>query len=182
MNEGKAPRDEPSTRDEVEYTDATARPTVVAREPDYPMASLTTLFDSTFSALFPALAERGITPVGAPFALYHRAPDTTVDIEVGIPVESALPEPITVGDVVLSPSTLPAGTVASTSYVGPYDGLGEAWGAFMRAIGDAGRNPALPFWEVYVTEPDPDMDPSTLRTDLFILVTGGVDEGMPPTR
>ena len=37
----------------------------------------------------------------------------------------------------------------------------------MGAIGGMGRAPGSPFWEVYVTEPSPDMDPATLRTDLF---------------
>lgn len=28
------------------------------------------------------------------------------------------------------------------------------------------KHPSLPLWEIYVTEPRPDMDPATLRTDL----------------
>ena len=30
----------------------------------------------------------------------------------------------------------------------------------------------MPFWEVYTTEPTPDMDPATLRTDLFTVLEG----------
>ena len=42
----------------------------------------------------------------------------------------------------------------------------------MGGIVAADKAPAFPFWEVYVTEPSPDMDPATLRTDLVTLVTG----------
>ena len=38
-------------------------------------------------------------------------------------------------------------------HVGGYDNLGDSWCA-------------LAMWEVYVTEPIPDADPATLRTDL----------------
>ena len=71
----------------------------------------------------------------------------------------------------LTASELPAGTIARTTYVGGYDGLGAAWGAFLGEIGASGRAPDVPFWEVYVTEPSPDADPATMRTDLFTRVT-----------
>ena len=157
----------------IEFAEVEAVPTVVVAARDYPMGELPTLFDSTFRVLFPALAERGIAPAGAAFSLYHRSPGATADLEVGIPVATALTEPITVGDVVLTPSTLPAGSVATASHLGSYDGLGDAWGNFMAAIVASGRAPSLPFWEVYVTEPRPDMDPATLRTDLVTLVSQG---------
>ena len=37
----------------------------------------------------------------------------------------------------------------------------------MASVVAAGRAPAFPFWEVYVTEPTPDVDPGSMRTDLF---------------
>lgn len=157
---------------EIEFFEASEVPTVVVRRTDYPLSEMATLFDSTFGALFPALAEAGIQPAGIPFSLHTRMPTDTVDIEVGIPVSSALPAPLERGDVLLEPSTQPAGTAARTAHIGGYEGLGDAWGAFMGGIVAAGKAPAFPFWEVYVTEPSPDMDPATLRTDLVTLVTG----------
>lgn len=157
----------------VEIVEAQAVPTVVVRAQDCPMERLAELFDTTFAALFAALAQHGLAPAGIPFSLHHRIPDSTADLEVGIPVTAPLSGPITVGDVVLTPSELPGGTVARTSHVGPYDGLGDAWGAFLGAVVASGRAPVLPFWEVYVTEPGPESDPATLRTDLFTLVRPG---------
>lgn len=142
-------------------------PTAVVRATDYPMAEMSTLFDQAFQALFPALAAAGISPVGPPFSLHHRMPTDTSDLEVGIPIDRPLDAPIEAGGVRIEPSSLPAGDVATRSYLGGYEGLGEAWGAFMTSVVEAGRAPAFPFWEVYVTEPTPDIDPATLRTDLY---------------
>ncbi|WP_052209508.1 GyrI-like domain-containing protein [Kocuria sp. ZOR0020] len=143
-------------------------PTVVARRSGLPMTqeAMSEFYDSTYSALFPALTAAGVTPTGPAFGLHTRMPSETVDIEAGIPVDG---HPGDLPQGLLS-SVLPAGTVAVTSYLGPYDGLGQAWGAFMEAVAAAGHTVALPLWESYVTMPSPDADPTTLRTDLFVLV------------
>ena len=155
----------------IELLDAPAAPTVVARAEGLPMSRIRELFDSTFSALFPALAERGIRPVGPAFSLYRRMPSETVDVEVGIPVASALDAEIrTASGVVLVPSALPAGRVARATHLGSYDGLADAWGSLMTGLADKGVAPGLPFWEIYVTEPTPDATPADMRTDLYILV------------
>lgn len=146
--------------------------TVVAKFTDYPMAEMPAAFDATFQVLFPTLQVHGLTPIGPALSLHYRAPDETATFEVGIPVDHPLDNEFTTeAGISLTPSTLPAGQVARVSHIGPFDDLGEAWGAFMAAISHAGKQPALPFWEVYVTEPTPDLDPATLRTDLYSRVT-----------
>lgn len=142
-------------------------PTAVVRATNHPMSEMTSLFDGTFSALFPSLAAAGIAPVGPAFSLHHRIPTDTSDLEIGVPIDRPLAAPIEAGGVRIEPGVLPGGDVAAVSYLGGYDGLGEAWGAFMGAVAESGRPPAFPFWEVYVTEPTPDLDPATLRTDLY---------------
>lgn len=158
----------PDPFDGVVVFQATEIPTVVARRAGLPMTqeAMSAFYDSTYGALFPALMAAGVKPAGPAFGLHTRMPSDTVDIEAGIPVTRA-PESLPEG---LLNSRLPGGTVAATSYVGSYDGLGPAWGEFMAAIAEAGHTPVLPLWEVYVTEPRPGMDPATLRTDLFTLV------------
>ncbi|WP_432557627.1 GyrI-like domain-containing protein [Granulicoccus sp. GXG6511] len=154
---------------EVTYLDAEEFPTVVNVAHDHPMAEMAPLFDETFGALFPALGTQGLRPIGPPFSLHHRMPTETVDFEVGIPVDRPLGEAqATTSGVTLTPSVLPAGRIAVVSHLGSYDGLGEAWGRFMNEIATAGHQPDFPFWEVYVTEPTPDVDPATLRTDLVV--------------
>ena len=72
------------------------------------------------------------------------------------------------GGITFLPSSMPATQVATVSHLGGYDGLGDAWGRLMQQVAADGHQPALPFWEVYVTEPSPDLDPATLRTDLVL--------------
>ena len=51
---------------------------------------------------------------------------------------------------------------------GPYDTLGQSWGRLAAAATAQGFVPG-PFCEVYVSDPTPETDPATLRTDLFLL-------------
>jgi effector-binding domain-containing protein len=161
--------------DGVRLLRAPAVPTAVVRATGVPMATIAGFFDSAFGKAFPALFAAGVTPAGPAFARYTNTtqePEFTADIEIGFPLARPLAdlhegEPAEVDGMQVVGSELPAGDVAVTSHVGAYDGLGEAWGGLMGAIGAMGRAPGEPFWESYVTEPSPDMDPATLRTDLF---------------
>ncbi|WP_231750417.1 MULTISPECIES: GyrI-like domain-containing protein [unclassified Dietzia] len=160
----------PEPVDGVRLISAPAVPTAVVRATAVPMATIAQFFDTAFPALFAA----DVRPAGAAFALYTRIaeePEPHADLEVGFPLAEPLPdqhagEPEE-GAMRVVASELPAGEVAATSHLGSYDGLGEAWQEFMGEIGSLGRAPATPFWESYVTEPSPDIDPATLRTDLF---------------
>ncbi len=149
---------------------------VVAQFTNYPMSEISAAFDGTFQVLFPALTAQGIKPIGPALALYHEVPSDTVTFEVGIPVDRPLPEDIpNDAGIILTNSSLPAGKIARRTYIGPFDGLGQAWTEFMDSVESAsvaGHQPAFPCWEVYVTEPAPDADPATLRTDLYTAVSG----------
>lgn len=156
---------------EVEFITVDAYPTVVRKVTDYPMSEMSSIYDSTFSALIPALTREDIRPAGPAFDLHRRMPTDTATFELGFPVSRALDRTVTEEPgIILEPSILPGGTIARISYIGPYDGLPNAWGLFMEAIAAAGEETVLPFWQIYVTEPKPDGDASQLRTDLVILV------------
>lgn len=147
-----------------ELVELTEQPTVVVRG-RVPMAELPAFFDRSFGSLGEWLGRHDIAPTGPAFARYDGPPAEVADLEVGFPVGSAI-EPD--GDI--EAGTLPAGTAARTVHAGGYEGLGEAWGALARWIADAGRAPGPALWEVYVTEPSPDMDPADLRTELVWLL------------
>ncbi|WP_295628191.1 AraC family transcriptional regulator [uncultured Corynebacterium sp.] len=158
---------------EFTVDESRAVPTAVVRAFDVPMDDLSGLFDSAFSVLLPALGSAGVSPAGAPFALYPRFSDdwSRCDIEVGVPLDAPLPGPIEAplsdgSAIEFVASELPAGKVASSLYVGGYDGLGPAWQEFTDALIAAGHTPAMPCWEVYLTEPTPDADPADMRTGL----------------
>ncbi|MFC0676176.1 transcriptional regulator [Brachybacterium hainanense] len=145
--------------------------TAVVRKQGYPMYEMPALMDGTFSHLADALAEVGVTPIGPAFSLHHRAPVDTADLEVGFPVDRALEAPLMLeSGLLVEASQLPAGRVGLISYVGGYGGLGEAWGRFTQSIGDSAEQMTYPFWEFYVTEPSPEADPATMRTDLVSLL------------
>lgn len=154
-------------REGVTVLDLAAVPTLVVRVTDYPMAEMGTLFDATFSNIGEAMARLDVRPVGPAFSFHTRMPTDTADFEVGLPLDRHPDEDVSIAGVQFVASKLPPGRVATTSYLGAYDGLGDAWGRFMDDVAAAGMTPATPFWEVYVSQPTPDMDPATLRTDLY---------------
>jgi effector-binding domain-containing protein len=68
-------------------------------------------------------------------------------------------------------SATPAGAVASTTHLGPYDRLGEAHDAIHRWCAAHGHRLAGPRWEIYGHwRPEWDADPSQIRTDVCYLI------------
>ncbi|MGO2862391.1 MAG: GyrI-like domain-containing protein [Brevibacterium sp.] len=167
MSEPSYTRTEPYT--ELTVIEVPAMPAAVVEARGVSIDDLPAFYDNTFSGLFPAIAEAEVEPVGPAFALYTKQPSETVDLQVGIPISAGLTQSLPIGnDLIVIPSELPAGSMAAFSHLGGYDGLGEAWAGFVNEAVAAGHHPGLPFIEIYVTEPNPEMDPATLRTDLFI--------------
>lgn len=159
-------------RPELTILEVDAVPTAVVQVTDYPMADMGALFDRVFGSIFAAMAQGGVKAAGAAFALHRRMPTETSDFEVGLPIDQRLDRPhLTDGVVEFVGSEIPAGRVATRTYVGSYDGLGEAWRDFMGAVAAAGEQAEYPFWEVYVTPPTPTTDPATLRTDLYTRIS-----------
>ena len=167
MSEPSYLREDPFS--ELTVLEVPACPAAVVEARDVSWEDLPTLFDRTFSGLFPVLTEAGAEPAGPAFALYTRQPSETVDLQVGIAISKGLTraEPIAHGLLVI-PSELPAGSMAARSHIGGYDGLEQAWAQLLEAAIEAGHHPGLPFIELYVTEPGAEADPANLRTDLFL--------------
>lgn len=154
----------------VTYLTADQVPTIVRVARDVEPDAMAAIFDETFTALAPALAEHGVSPAGPAFSLHHRMPGATMTFEVGFPLTAPLDGEIEADGITFYPSSMPAGPIATTSHIGGFDELPQAWQNLMQRVADDGHQPALPFWEVYVSEPGPDVDPSTLRTDLVTMV------------
>lgn len=148
-----------------ELVELNAVPTAVVRDV-VPMAELTDFFDRGFTLLGTTLSEQGIEPDGAGFALYHGQPGETADLEIGYRTT----EPVRPTDGVAA-SELPAGRVARVVHAGGFDDLPAAWAGLERWIDDQGLTSGDVFWEVYLIEPTPDLDPADLRTELNWPVT-----------
>jgi effector-binding domain-containing protein len=109
-----------------------------------------------------------IPGAGRQVAVYR---DGEINLEVGVELQAPFPGR---GEVV--GSVTPAGTVATTTHLGPYTRLHEAHQAIRRWCADHGHEPAGPNWEIYGHWTDEcDTDPAKIRTDVFYLLkTDGV--------
>lgn len=155
-------------------SDPLTEPTLLTREPipaavvrhrGVRMEQLRDLFDAGFAAL----ATSGAALAGPAFAVYRGDPSQAFDLDIGFPVAQPLGEPVTVGELTVEASELPGGNLLGYTHVGPYDALAQSWGVLAQAAQERGLAPSA-FFEVYVTEPSPDVDAATMRTDLFFVV------------
>lgn len=144
--------------------------TVVVRATALPMNELRAVFDRGYPAIARLISERQLGIAGPAFSRYDTVPGETVDLELGFPVDTALSEPVTVHGQTLEPSTLPPGRVVKLSHFGGYDTLSDSWAGLMAWLEEQGHELAMPFWEVYVTDPSTVADTAELRTDLFVLL------------
>lgn len=126
-----------------------------------PVADIAGFFDRSFGVLAEVLTEQGASIESPAFGIYRGPVGDTVDIEVGF-VTAAPVEPA--GDVV--PSERPGGRVARVVHEGSFDQLASSWSRLGEWMEREGLAPGPVMWEVYVTQPSPDMDPADLRTEL----------------
>jgi effector-binding domain-containing protein len=151
---------DPAAVTEPELVEVSASPTAVVAAV-VPAGDIAAFFDRSFPAVAEAVAAQGATIAGPAFALHHQPPGETFDLEVGFATDRTVEAS---GDV--RPGALPGGRVARLVHAGGYDELDEAWERLRSWIDDRGLTGRPGFWEVYVTEPSPDMDPADLRTEL----------------
>ncbi|KAB1659609.1 AraC family transcriptional regulator [Pseudoclavibacter chungangensis] len=154
----------------VVLDDLEPRHTAVVRRDSITMAGVHELFDHAFGPVAEAVGGSGAHIAGPAFAAYDGDLSGSFAIELGFPVDGSFTEPVDAGGEHIIPSTLPGGRVAVVTHIGPYDELPNAWSDLVDAVATSGGTIGSPMWEVYVTEPTPDTDPATLRTDLFIVV------------
>ena len=112
--------------------------------------------------VYQALLAQEIRPRGSWFTHHIKMDPAIFEFEVCVPINERL-EPI--GRVV--PGLRRAATVAQTTYHGGYEGLGDAWEAFMAWIQTNGKVPAPDLWECYVLGPDSSPDPINWQTQLI---------------
>ena len=135
-------------------TTAVVNGTVAAKD-------LSSFFDDSFGVLGAVLAHQSVASTGPAFARFQGQVEETAVLEVGFPTDRAI-EPEGSAEA----STLPAGRVARVVHAGSFDTLSGTWEWLGSWINDQGLTPTEVFWEVYLTEPSPDMDPADLRTEL----------------
>jgi effector-binding domain-containing protein len=92
--------------------------------------------------------------------------DGAITLEVGVELDAAVPA----GSGLIASAT-PAGTIATTTHVGPYQRLTDAHAAIRTFCKANGHACAGPNWEIYGHwMPEWDDNPGLIRTDVFYLL------------
>jgi effector-binding domain-containing protein len=162
-----------------------ATPTIEVR-PEMPYVGIRdTVTMTTFSKIadrflevFGWIAERGLTPAGAPFFRYHVIDmEGDLDLEIGVPLDSPVPGS---GDV--TSGVVPAGRYVTLSHTGHPDQLigvtAEllAWADAQGLAWDMTPTPAGEKWasrlETYFTDPREQPDMSKWVVELAFKLAG----------
>ena len=149
----------------VELVELDSRPAAVVRS-TVAMTELPNFLGRAFGSVMAAVAEQGVAVAGEPIALYLRPPGELIEIAAGFPVAGTF---VPTGDVV--PMDLPGGRAVTTIHVGPYDTMTQTYATLRDWMAAEGLQPAQSMWEVYLTEPDAEPDPSTWQTRIVWPVT-----------
>jgi effector-binding domain-containing protein len=130
-----------------------------------------------WNEVFAWLRSKSIAPAGAPFIRYLTTDMARkLDLEVGIPVASAVP-----GERRISAGVFPAGEYAVMVYSGPYEGRGLvnanaaliAWAKDNHIAFQKSSKDGVEWWEArlenYITDPATEPDPQKWQTELAFL-------------
>lgn len=133
------------------------QPTAVLRT-SLAVADIPAFLGRAYMATSATLAKAEAGPAGPPFARYHVVGDGRFEVEAGFPATKPIAP-----DGEVQPGTLPGGDVATTMYIGPYEGMEPAYAALNSWIAERGE-PAGDPWEIYYDDPDDVPDPASWRT------------------
>jgi AraC family transcriptional regulator len=119
------------------------------------VADLPRLMGDAFAATLTAIEHDGGAPAGPPFARYLTF-GPTVRAEVGFPFHGSVrPTPP------LRVVELPGGRLVTTTHIGPYPSIGEAWDRATSWIAERGLEGTGAPWESYLTGPEEPGPPVT---------------------
>jgi effector-binding domain-containing protein len=131
-------------------------------------SDLAGLFDEQLPNIAHRLADMGVQPAGPPYARYHDYGPENVDVEIGIPVASPVPNVPALAEAhpgEMAASELPGGRTAITVHRGSYDALAAVYGQLHDWIHGQGHEEGSAPWESYVDDPS-EVDAADLRTEV----------------
>lgn len=114
-----------------------------------------------FGAVMAYAGRAGVQVQGPAFAVYDMHPNGTFDVAAGFPVSAPVD-----GDGNVVPYELPACEAATTTHIGPYDALSDAYAAIEAWIKENSREPLSSImWDEYWSGPEVPQDQA--RTEIF---------------
>lgn len=148
--------------EEIEIVESVALDAAVIHL-NIPREQIQEVMEPSIHEIVGALDAQSIAITGPMFAHHLSLSDSHFDFEVGFPTASL---PVAAGR--MKPGRTPSGKAAKATYVGPYEGLFEAWATFgQRLEGSKLEVRRGSLWEVYSLGPETDPDPTNWRTDLY---------------
>jgi effector-binding domain-containing protein len=150
---------------EVRIKQAPAQPVASLRDVIPTYSDIGELFEEMFSYL----GQKGVTPSGPPFVIYHDEEfrETDADVEVVVPMGGQIPE----GERIRMRRLPEVEEMASVIHNGSYETIGETYGQLMGWIEDSGYQIAGPGREIYLHGPESGDDPSTYVTEIQMPMT-----------
>lgn len=123
-----------------------------------------------FGTVMAFLAEANIDPVGAPFTLYHQAPDADSAGDIAMCVPVAVGAETTDDTSVVH---IPAGAAAAIVHQGSYDDMGQTYATVATWIQQRGHHIVGPAREVYLNSPADVAEADLLTEILFPIEADG---------
>ena len=151
----------------IDRIELRAQPVLLVRR-RVPHSQIAAALGEILGSVFLHAQRSGAALAGQPFTRYIEWGPGVLTIEAGLPVVAAVS-----GEGAVRADTLPGGPAASTTHVGPYDGLTAAHAAVQLWIEEHALSVAGAPWEVYVTDPAEHPDPRDWRTQIFWPLASG---------
>jgi effector-binding domain-containing protein len=146
---------------EINETEVTSQQALAIRDHST-AAGLSEKYHELYDEIDGVCKKQSLNISGTPFGIYHKFTLEDVDVEAGFPVSGT---PKDEGRVKVINTY--GGKTVHTRYVGPYEGLGDAWAEFMKLAGEKNYKITGSPFEVYTTDPASEPDSSKWITDIY---------------
>ncbi len=126
------------------------------------------VFAQAYGEIGAFMKSKDLKQNGAPFAIYFKYDTLTMFalMDIGIPIDKAVEK----GKGRVRYEKVPPQEVIIAHYFGPYEKMAKAYWVLDQSIKEAGKHQTSGPWEIYISDPMTEKDPSKLQTDILFPV------------